>query len=79
MQIFSRNPKRLCTEIIIQDPDQVIVWHYLVQDTPGYGDIVDHADLTLCRAAITSYIRRCNERYQAQEEEPNRKLPLQVH
>ena len=30
-QVFAEHPERLCTEIVLQDADSKIWWHYLVQ------------------------------------------------
>ena len=34
-QIFQDNPEALCTEIVLQDSEHKVFYHYLVQDTPG--------------------------------------------
>lgn len=31
MQVFERSPERLCTEIVLSDPDQKVMWHWNVQ------------------------------------------------
>jgi hypothetical protein len=35
LQIFVEKPQALCTEIVLQDSDNKVYFHYLVQDTPG--------------------------------------------
>ncbi|PSC73238.1 septin-7-like isoform X11 [Micractinium conductrix] len=59
-RLFGENPEALCTEIVLQDPESKVYWHYLVQDTPGYGD---STDLATDRSAILDYIRACSEAY----------------
>lgn len=40
LQIFRDNPEALCTEIVLQDGDNKVYYHYLVQDTPGEMELV---------------------------------------
>ncbi|PRW59161.1 septin GTPase [Chlorella sorokiniana] len=42
-RVFAENPEALCTEIVLQDSEHKVYYHYLVQDTPGYGDSTDLA------------------------------------
>ena len=31
MQVFAEHPERFCTEIVLQDAENKVWWHYLVQ------------------------------------------------
>ncbi|KAI3438983.1 hypothetical protein D9Q98_001397 [Chlorella vulgaris] len=72
-QIFVEKPQALCTEIVLQDSDNKVYFHYLVQDTPGYGD---STDLAADRRVILDYIQDSSSTYLEQEQDPERKAAM---
>ncbi len=71
--IFSDRPEQLCTELAVQDEDSMVFWHYLIQDTPGYGDFDGPQDARAQRKAILDYIKACSEQYFDMEINPSRR------
>lgn len=74
--IFSDRPEQLCTEMAVQDEDSMVYWHYLIQDTPGYGDFDGHEDARAQRKAIIDYIKTCSEQYLDMEINPSRRSSM---
>jgi len=74
--IFSDRPETLCTELAVQDEDSMVYWHYLIQDTPGYGDFDGHEDARAQRKAIIDYIKTCSEQYLDMEINPSRRSSM---
>ena len=48
---FFDSPDELCTQFMIEVPEERIGLHYAVQDTPGYGDTFD------CKKRLSDIIR----------------------
>nr|BAD42341.1 CDC10 cell division cycle 10 homolog [Nannochloris bacillaris] len=75
--LFSDRPEQLCTELAVQDEDSMVFWHYLVQDTPGYGDFDGHEDARAQRKAIIDYIQNCSKHYLDLEVDISRRSSMQ--
>lgn len=72
-RIFADNPELLCTEIVLQDTENKVYFHYLVQDTPGYGDSTNLAE---DRQLILDYVTASSNGYLEQEQDPDRKAAM---
>jgi len=64
--------------MVIQDDDQHVCWHYLVQDTPGYGDFDGLEGAEEQRRSVLAHIHSCSKKFYQQETSPDRVLPLQA-
>uniref|UniRef100_A0A1D1ZRQ5 Septin-type G domain-containing protein n=1 Tax=Auxenochlorella protothecoides TaxID=3075 RepID=A0A1D1ZRQ5_AUXPR len=73
---FQDNPESLCTEVVLQDVERRVCYHYRVQDTPAFGD---GKDLDSDQAAVLDHIRACNQAFLDAEQDPGRRSPLASH
>jgi len=74
--VFSDRPEQLCTELAVHDEDSMVYWHYLIQDSPGYGDFDGHEDARTQRNAIIDYIKTCSDQYLDMEINPSRRSSM---
>jgi septin family protein len=74
--IFSDHPEQLRTELTVKDDQESVCWHYLVQDTPGYGDFDHQNDACAQRKAILDYIKSCSAQYFDMELNPTRRSTM---
>lgn len=70
---FSANPAELCTEIIVQDEQRLVTYHYLVQDTPGHSDSGSVEDNI---TTVLDHIDACNWSYMEAEAAADRAVPV---
>ena len=80
---FFPHPERLCTELVVRDDDSMVWWHYLVQDTPGYGDfwgggedVAPGSNAKDQQRAILDHITSCSHHYLGYELDPHRRAAL---
>lgn len=74
--LFQSHPERLCTELVVKDEDAMVWWHYLIQDTPGYGDFDGPHDAETQRNAIMDYVNSTLQKHLDGELDPKRRLAL---
>jgi septin family protein len=74
--LFQSHPERLCTELVVKDEDALVWWHYLIQDTPGYGDFDGPHDAETQRNAIVDYVNSSLQKHLDGELDPKRRLAL---
>lgn len=70
---FENNPRDLLSGYAIFDNQARVWYHYLVQDTPGYGDSMD---LEGDRQLVLDYVRGHNKNYYEQERSEGRSKPI---
>lgn len=74
---FYQSPERLATEVTVQDKEQKVSWHYIVQDTPGlFGDISSSVELADEQMNIMNLIRQSRISYFEAERDPGRRTPV---
>lgn len=67
---FISSPEKLCTDITVKDEQNMIAFHYRVQDTPGYDNMEVNMD------PILDYINDANHACLRREQDARRQGPL---